>query len=150
LREDSRVDVLSAIVIFLFLAAAFDGAFRRGADSPLWEARWLGLGAAARARIVTAVYSRDALDALSDPEEIGLVAGYRRRQRRRRSYVELAASPFLIVGAALALTGLLAGSFVVFILFVYTLIVSLWAYLHDRQMDGRLRAVVEAEAQTAP
>jgi hypothetical protein len=141
------VDALSVIVIFLFLAAAFRGAFWRGTDGPLWEVRWLGLDASSRARFVTAVYSRDALAALSDPEEIELVAGYRRRQTRRRAYVELAAAPFLIIGAALALTGLLAGSSVIFILTLYTLFVGLWAYLRDRQMNGTLRAVVEAEAQ---
>jgi hypothetical protein len=144
-RKDSRVDVLSAILIFIFLAAAFDGGFRRGADGPLWEARWLGLDAPTRARIVTAVYSRDAMAALSDPEEIELVKGYRRRQRRRRAYVDLAASPFLVVGAALALNGLLRGSLVVLILTIYTFVVGAWAYLRDRQMNGRPRAVVEAD-----
>jgi hypothetical protein len=144
MRKDSTVDIALIILYLITLAFALRGAVRGGADGPLWEARWLGLDAAGRARIATAAHSRDAREELR-PEEADLVSGYQRRRRRRSAYVELAGSPFLIVAAAFALTGALGTRPFTLIFSVFIVVSGLVNYLRERRMDGKLREVVEAE-----
>jgi hypothetical protein len=145
MREDSPVDIALIVLYLVTLAFVLSGAVRGGADGPLWEARWQGLDAAGRARIATAARSRATSQEL-EAEDADLVAGYRRRQRRRSAYVDLAGSPFLIVAAAFALTGALGTGPFTFLFSVFILVSSLWNYFRERRIDGKLREVVEAEA----
>ena len=50
--------------------------------------------------------SRNWLATLSDPEEIALAKGFRRHERRRLVYLDLAGLPFLAALVALSLNGL--------------------------------------------
>jgi hypothetical protein len=143
------VDIFWAIFVASAFVFAFSSAFRRGADDTSWELHWGSLDAERRARIVTVAHSRDARARLTTPEDRALVAGYTRRRRRRRGYVDLAAASILALASALALAGLMGtkGFGIAGALFV--LVTGTWEYLSEKQMNGRLRAVVEAERSTA-
>lgn len=75
--------------------------------------------------------------------------GYARFKRRRRSYVDLAGASFLIVLAALALAGVVGTGEFGFVATLFLLAGGAWEYLSEKQMNGRLRAVVDAERSTA-
>jgi hypothetical protein len=107
MRENFWVDVYLAIGLLALTILSAIWALRPGDDDLGWEGRWGLLEDADRDRIATAVRSRDA--SLTDPEEVALGAGLRRRDRRRRAYVDLAALPFLVLAGALILAGLLPG-----------------------------------------
>jgi hypothetical protein len=149
LREDPGVDILWTVLIVFTFVTAFAATFRRGADGPNWELRWRTLGADGRARIVTAANSREARAALTAPEDLTLLAGYRRHKRRRRGQVDLAATSILVVASAFTLVGLLNVDILGFVAGLFLLPAATWEYLSEKQMDGRLRAVVDAETPAA-
>jgi hypothetical protein len=132
--------ILLAVTLlgFIFAAAA---AFRSGADNLGWELRWQGLDAGDLARISTAARSRDWRSSLTDPEELELAAGLRRRDRRRRAYVELAVLPVLLVATVLALIGLVDVAAVGLVFGLSAVFTDLWDYLRTRRMSGEPRPV---------
>jgi hypothetical protein len=144
MREDSSV-----IALFMTLALAIScvfatrSAFGAGADNLSWELRWRGLDAEDRARISMAARSKAALTA---PEEVELAAGLRRRDLRRRAYVDVAALPVLTAAAALALAGMLSLGAVGMPLAIYSVFVGLWSYLRVKEMSGKPRAVTSPDA----
>jgi hypothetical protein len=99
------VDLILVFIALATIASSVDSAFRSGKDGPSWELRWRSLDAADRERIEAAVRSNSEL---ADPEDAELAAGLRRHQFRRHAYLELVAAPFVLVAAALALTGTLS------------------------------------------
>jgi hypothetical protein len=142
------VDIFWTILVVFTFIAAFVGAFRPGPDGLSWDLHWRSLGAEGQARIVTAANSREARAKLTTPEDLALVDGYVRFKRRRRSYVDLAGSSFLIVLAALALAGVVGTGEFGFVATIFLLAGGAWEYLSEKQMNGRLRAVVDAERST--
>jgi hypothetical protein len=144
------VDIFWTILVVFTFATAFAGAFRPGADGVSWDLQWRALDPEGQARLVTAANSREARAKLTNPEDLALVAGYTRFKRRRRAYVDLAGSSILIVLAAFALAGLVGtGAFGMAASF-FLLAAGAWEYLSEKQMNGRLRAVVAADRSTAP
>lgn len=145
MRKDSLVGIALIILYFAALLFVLDGAFRRGADDASWEVHWRILDAAGRARVATAAHSRGSGAELR-PDELNLADGYRRRRRRRRSYIDLAMSPLVIIATALALAGVVGIGLVGVILGASAVVTGFCDHRRERQMDGRLRAAVEAEA----
>jgi hypothetical protein len=139
------VDIFWTVLVVFTFVTAFAGAFRPGADGASWNLHWRALDPAGRARIVTAANSREARTALTNPEDLALVGGYIRFKRRRRAYVDLAGSSFLIVLAAFALAGLVGTGEFGFVATLFILAAGAWEYLSEKQMNGKLRAVVAAE-----
>jgi hypothetical protein len=133
--------VLLLIMILLGFVFAIDAAFRSGVDNLGWELRWQGLDADDLARISTAARSRDWRASLTDPEELELAEGLRRRDRRRRAYVELAALPILLVAAVLTLIGLVDVRVIGLVFGLSAVFTGLWDYLRTRKMSGEPRPV---------
>jgi hypothetical protein len=75
------VEYVWAAISILVVLLTFEGAFRRGADTPTWDLRWRSLDAAGRERVAAAAKSKASEDELTTPEHLearDLVAGYRR------------------------------------------------------------------------
>lgn len=142
------MDIFWTIVVLFTFVAAFEGAFRAGADGANWDLRWRSLDAVGRARIVTAANSREARAELTTPEDLALVAGYSRHKRRHRAYVDLAGSSLLVVLAAFALAGLVGTGEFGFLASLFLVAAAGWEYLSEKQMSGKLRAVVAAESSS--
>jgi hypothetical protein len=119
------VDIVWTILVVFTFVTAFAGAFRPGADGVSWDLHWRSLDAQGRARIVTAANSREA--------------------RRRRSYVDLAGSSFLVVLSAFALAGLVGTDEFGFVAGLFLLGAGAWEYMSEKQIGGKLRAVVAAD-----
>jgi hypothetical protein len=143
------VDIFWTILVVATFFGAFAGAFRPGADGAGWDLHWRSLDAEGQARIVKAANSREARAKLTTPEDLALVDGYVRSKRRRRSYVDLAGSSFLVVLAALALAGVVGTGEFGFVASLFLMAGSAWEYLSEKRIGGRLRAVVDAERSTA-
>jgi hypothetical protein len=65
---------------------------------------------------------------------------------RRRAHVDLAATSVLVVASAFALAGLLGSGELGFAASLVLVAASTWEYLSEKQVGGKLRAVVDAEA----
>jgi hypothetical protein len=139
------VDVFLTIALLLVLFVSADAAVRPGPDSPNWELRWRGLDADDRVRISTAARSAKGAS-LTDPEETELAAGFRRRDRRRRAYVDFAVLPFLLAAIVFADVGLLSTGVVGLALALYGVFNGLWSSLRVREMSGKLRAATSPDA----
>lgn len=139
------MDIFWTILVVFTFITAFTGAFRPGADGANWNLHWRALDPQGRARIVTAAHSREARARLTEPEDLGLVAGYTRFKSRRRAYVDLAASSLLIVLAAFALAGLVGTGDLGLAASLFLVAAGAWEYLSEKQMNGKLRAVAAAE-----
>lgn len=138
--------MIMALSVAAFSVAA---AFRSGDDDPKWELRWRSLDPEARARISVAARAREwggSASKLIEPEGIELALGLRRRDRRRRAYVEVALAPFLVVAAYLTLIGLLEFADFGFIVVVSGLISGLYAYLRAKHMSGAPRPMTSPDA----
>lgn len=146
MREDPRVDVVLLIVGIFTFAFSFGKAFRRGSDDAGWELHWRSADAAQRARIVVAANSRKARGEMTAPEDLALVAGYTRRKARRRAYLEMPGSVVLVAGSLFVLGGVLGSGLLGLYASLFLVAVGTWEYLSEKQMDGRLRAVVEAQS----
>jgi hypothetical protein len=142
------VDIFWTVLVAFTFVTAFAEAFRPGADGPSWDLHWRSLDAEGRARVVSAANSREDRAKFTDPEDVALLDGYIRFKRRRRSYVDLAGSSFLVVLAAFALAGLVGTSEFGFVATFFLLAAAAWEYLSEKHMNGRLRAVVAAETST--
>ncbi|HJZ37070.1 MAG TPA: hypothetical protein VJ204_12450 [Solirubrobacterales bacterium] len=99
---------LTLAVVLLSAFTTFS-ALRRGDDTAGWEWRWRSLDPEERRRIAAAATSTSKAEraTLVDPEEVELSAGYRRRQERRRAYIEMPVLCLLLALAALTLSGFL-------------------------------------------
>ncbi|HEX4306026.1 MAG TPA: hypothetical protein VHZ54_08330 [Solirubrobacterales bacterium] len=137
------MDIVLTIVWVLALLTTLSRAFRGGVDSPNWELRWQLLEATDRTRISTAARSGTKLD---DLEEAELAAGFTRRDRRRRAYVELPLLSLVVVLAAMAVVGSIDGGFVAIVTGCATACVALWGYLRGKHMDGTPRAAASPDA----
>lgn len=131
------MDVLLLIVWLGALVVTLSGAFRSGVDNSSWELQWEILDAAERARISTAARAGAKLD---HPEEAGLAAGFRRRDRRRHAYLELPLLAVVVGFTAMSAAGLIEGGLVTMIIAVATVGLGLWRYLREKHMDGTPRA----------
>ena len=143
------MDIFWTILVAFTFFGAFAGAFRPGADGASWDLRWRSLDADERARIVTAANSREARAKLTAPDDLALVNGYIRYKRRRRSHVDLAGASILVVLSAFTLAGLLGAGALGFIASLFLVAGAAWEYLSEKQMNGRLRAMVDAERSPA-
>lgn len=131
------------IVVVVVGVSAAIAAFHPGADTPNWELRWRSLDPEDRARISTAARSNAEL---TEPAEAELAAGLRRRDRRRRGYIDLAAVPFVAAAAALTLAGFIDIGVFFLLLTISTGIPALWTYLRLKHMDGTPRAATSPDA----
>jgi hypothetical protein len=131
------VDYVFIFVALVTVASVLPRAFGTGDDVANWELRWRCLPPADRARIAAAVRSNATL---ADPEEAELAAGFRRREDRRRAYIELPVAPLIFGAAALALTGTISnGDFG----FIASMALVFTAFVVPRLVkwtDGRLLA----------
>lgn len=148
MRDDSRVDILLICATVIASAAALRTALWPGTDDPNWELRWRGLGPDHQDWLAAMTTSRAWLATLTDPEEIELAKGFSRRELRRRAYVDLVVTAFLVVAVALALAGVLPFSTWGLILGCYTLILAAGTRLRDWQIKGKVQ--VEQPARRSP
>jgi hypothetical protein len=153
MREDSRV--ILAIVLLgvtvLVDVIEFVDSFWRLAPDPTWETRWRALDPAESAWLAMMATSRDWLATLSDPEEIALAKGFRRHERRRLVYFDLASLPLLSALVALSLIGLVNPSIVGLIFSTFLLLRGVPIYLRQRQVRKNYQQAKENYgALTAP
>jgi hypothetical protein len=127
--------------------------FWRSPPDPTWETRWRALDPNESAWLAVMASSRGWLATLTDPEEIELAQGFRRRESRRRIYVDLILSPLLIAVAALVLIGVLSISALGITLGLSALVRGLMLYRRERQTQktyqqakDNYRALTLAEA----
>jgi hypothetical protein len=137
------MDIFTGIVLAAATFVAISQAFGSGADDPNWELRWMSLCPEDRLRISTAARSGEES---TDPGEAELVAGLRRRDRRRDGYVELALLPLPLTAVILSLTGVLGGGVATMTVACFTIVASLSAYLRKRFMDGSPRPAASPDA----
>jgi hypothetical protein len=126
MREDCGVNIVFTCLAALVTVLVAVGAFRRGPDGPNWELRWRGLNPDDRSRIVAA--AREDRDTPSDPEDLELVSGYRRRRRRWRGYIELPVFSLLLVLAVFMLNGAMRPG-------LFGIVFAVTAILSDRGLD---------------
>jgi len=148
MREDSRVDIFLIAVTILTSVATLRVAFWRGADNPSWELRWRGLDPGYRDWLAAMTTSLAWRATLTDPEEIALANGFSRRERRRRSYLDLAATALLVVGVAATLAGLLPLSVCTFGLAIYAMVRWAMEAARDRQIRNKVPGANDPD--TAP
>ncbi len=113
----------------------------RGVDDPGWEKRWRELDPADRTRIATATRLVTSRVELDEPEEAGLAEGFRRRDQRRQSYIELPVLLLLTTLGALWIAGSLPAS--TFYWFFWPLLIAnlVWQRLRERHLNGSIRQV---------
>jgi hypothetical protein len=140
------VSVFLLIVTILGFVGAARSAFGSGPDNLNWELRWQGLDSDDRARISTDARADPRHSSLTGPEEAELAAGLRRRDRRRRAYVELAVLPFVLIVVVLALFGLINAGSVGLLIGLSVVFTGLWDYLWTRRMSGEPRPATSPEA----
>jgi hypothetical protein len=130
-----------ALVLVAVLVAFFLANRRRPGDAG-WEARWEQLPAAERVRLAAAARS-GAL--LAEPEEIGLAAGFARRERRRRAPGALLASLDLPIATVLILGGLVTGIALFLLAGVFFLLLALWRLVRHRRVSRGLRETISRD-----
>ena len=119
-------------------------------DDPTWETRWRSLDPAERTWLAVVATSRNWIATLTDPEEIRLARGCRRRESRRRVNFDLVALLLFAPALALALIGLLKAELVVLaVFFVVGFVRNIWIYRRERQIKGALEAQRRLAAGTA-
>jgi hypothetical protein len=141
MREDVRVVFAIAYATLAPLIGVVDAleAFWGARDDPTWEARWEALDPAERSWLAAMATSRKWIATLTDPEEIRLAKGCRRRESRRRLNYDLVVMPILLVLAGLVIAGVLAPQPILFsALYGAALLRLLWIYRRDRQIKGTL------------
>ena len=153
MREDSRVIFPIALlgVTVLVDVVEFVDSFWRSAPDPTWETRWRALDPAESAWLAVMATSRNWLATLTDPEEIALAKGFRRHERRRVVYFDLAGLPFLAAVVAFSLIGLADPSIVGLAFSTLLLLRGVPIYLRGRQIKKTYeRAKANYLALTAP
>jgi hypothetical protein len=141
--------VYAGVALLIGAFEAFE-AFWEARDDPTWATRWESLDPAERSWLAVMATSRSWLGTLTDPEEIKLAKGCRRRERRYRLNYDLAAWPVLLVALALVLTGVIDATPILYsLLFLYAILRSLWNYRRDRQIKGALEAQRRVAASAA-
>jgi hypothetical protein len=136
MREDSRVILAIALlgVTVLVDVIEFVDTFWRSAPDPTWETRWRALDPAESTWLAVMATSRNWLSTLTDPEEVALAKGFRRHERRRLVYFDLASLPFLAAAVALSVIGLMNPSVVGLVFSTFLLLRSIPVYLRGRQI----------------
>jgi hypothetical protein len=90
----------------------------------------------ATASISTSSETRATLEARGETE---LAAGFRRRERRRRAYLELAVLPPFLAAGALVVSGLIPGSTGTLVFATFSLLAWVPDFLRGRQIKARYR-----------
>ena len=93
--------------------------------------------------------SRDWIATLTDPEEIKLAKGRRREESRRRINFDLAALPIFLAASIAVVAGVLSQSVLLYVLFGFALIRSIWIYRRERTIKGALETQRKIAAATA-
>lgn len=125
-------------------------AYRGARADPTWETRWRNLDPAERSWLAVMATSRRWIATLTDPEEIRLAKGCRRREGRRRLNFDLIGLPVLLGAAILALAGVLNADPVLLSLFyAFALLRTFWIYRRERQIKGALEAERKLATATA-
>ena len=137
MREDSRVILAIALlgVTILVDIVEFVDSFWRSGPDPTWETRWRALDPAESAWLAVMATSRNWFATLTDPEEIALAKGFRRHERRRVVYFDLAGLPLLAAVAAFSLIGLVNPSIVGLVFSTFVLLRGVPIYLRGRQIQ---------------
>lgn len=142
MREDPRVALTIVFVCLPVVLGAVDAleAYWGARDDPTWETRWRSLDPAESSWLAVVATSRNWMATLTDPEEIRLAKGCRRRESRRRVNFDLAAMPLFLAVAALALTGVLSQSILLSLFLAFGLVRNSLIYRRERQIKGALEA----------
>ena len=144
------IAIVYAVIALLMGAAEALEAFWGAPADPTWAARWESLDPAERSWLAVMATSRSWLETLTDPEEIKLAKGCRRRERRHRLNYDLAALPVLLVAVALVLAGVIDAMPILYsLLFLYAILRNVWSYRRDRQIKGALEAQRRLAASAA-
>ncbi len=132
-------------------ALLIDGlsAFSSGADDSMWELRWRSLDAGDRARIASAGRNKEARAALKERGELDLAQGFKRRESRRRSYVQLPALLVILALTALILLGVLPQSDLNWVLSFLAMLIPVVTWLRDQQIKRAHRKALDPEAGLA-
>jgi hypothetical protein len=128
--------VLLAVLVAFFLAN------RRRPEDASWEARWDQLAAEDRVRLAAAARNGTLL---AEPEEIGLAAGFARRERRRRAPGTLLASLDLPIALILILGGLVTGVALFLVAGAFFLLLALWRLIRHRRVSRGLRETISRD-----
>jgi Flp pilus assembly protein TadB len=136
MREDPRVAIAIVSAFLAPLIGAIDAfeAFWSARDDPTWETRWQSLDPTERSWLAVIATSRAWTATLTDPEEIRLAKGCRRRESRRRLDFDLVALPVLLAAATLVLIGVGGGLILLSVFFGFGSLRTLWLYRRDRQI----------------
>ena len=133
------IAIVYAGVALLISAWEAVEAFWGARDDPTWATRWESLDPAERSWLAVMATSRSWLETLTNPEEIKLAKGCRRRERRYRLNYDLAALPVLLVAAAPVLAGVIDPTPILYsLLFLYAILRNFLAYRRDRRIKGAL------------
>jgi hypothetical protein len=149
MREDSRVDyVLLGVLVFAFLTQAYLAA-RKGVDDADWEMRYRALDQLDQAWIAAASRTSTAQTAIEERGDVELAKGFRRRERRRLAYVELATLPIFIALAFLVVAGALPSSMLALVLTGEFAVRGGLEFLRGRQIKAQYRQVQDSHLATA-
>jgi hypothetical protein len=121
-------------------------AFRSGADDSMWELRWRSLDDRDQARIAAAGRTKGSRAELEERGEVDLAEGFNRRERRRRSFVQLPALLVVLALLAFTLVGVLPESDLDQVIALAAVLVPVATWLRDRQIKRAYRALPEPKS----